>query len=405
MAWIGRLVTLAATVSIGVGCSATATPAPQPSGPPVLGVDWGRVASVERPANYEETVSPSYQAQHPILRIQGQAMMADVIGLPGGGFVAVGYVPPDWQPVAWTSATGDTWTIHSALGASDYTFPVALARGPDGTVVAVGRSGKVPVAWTTVDGLTWDRHGVEILGDDGVPERITTVAAGREGFVAGGSVGPELAERHARFWTSADGITWVPAPDDPAVFENSEVRSVAAFEDGFLAVGVAGTVQDPTGAVAWFSADGSVWKRIGDPSFDGAVAASVAVTPWGGFVAVGSTVDRKQAVAWVARDVLTWTRAPDEVSRQHGGGFAWMTDVVAIGDVVIAVGDVQGLQRGTAVSWISRDGLSWTKSIEAPVQEGAEFYAITPGGPGALAVGAFGAPDSYVPNVWVTPGR
>lgn len=82
-----------------------------------------------------------------------------------------------------------------------------------------------------------------------------------------------------------------------------------------------------------------------------------------------------------------------------------MTDVLAIGDVVVAVGDVQGLQRGTAVSWVSRDGLTWVKSLEAPVQEGAEFYAITPGGPGAFAVGAFGAPDSYVPEVWVTPGR
>ena len=41
----------------------------------------------------------------------------------------------------------------------------------------------------------------------------------------------------------------------------------------------------------------------------------------------------------------------------------------------------------------------------APVQEGAEFYAIIPGGPGALVVGAFGAPDSYVPEVWQSPAR
>jgi hypothetical protein len=63
------------------------------------------------------------------------------------------------------------------------------------------------------------------------------------------------------------------------------------------------------------------------------------------------------------------------------------------------------LQRGTAVSWVTRDGLTWVKSPEAAVQEGAEFYAITPGGPGAFAAGAFGAPDSYVPDVWITPGR
>ncbi len=82
-----------------------------------------------------------------------------------------------------------------------------------------------------------------------------------------------------------------------------------------------------------------------------------------------------------------------------------MTDVVAIGDVVIAVGDIQGLQRGTAMAWVSSDGLSWERSNRHPVQEGAEFYAVAPGGSGAIAVGAFGAPDSYVPEAWITPGR
>jgi hypothetical protein len=82
-----------------------------------------------------------------------------------------------------------------------------------------------------------------------------------------------------------------------------------------------------------------------------------------------------------------------------------MTDVVAIGDSVIAVGDFQGLQRGTATSWVSGDGLHWDRARTAPVQEQGEFYAITPGGPGAIVVGSFGAPDSYVPTVWLSPGR
>jgi hypothetical protein len=223
--------------------------------------------------------------------------------------------------------------------------------------------------------------------------------------VAGGSVGPELADRHARIWRSADGIAWEPVADDPVAFANAEVRSITTFDGGFVAVGVVGTVQEHTGALAWTSPDGASWTRIDDPAFDKGVAVSVVPAPFGGLVAVGSTVDRRTAVAWTSPDGRHWTRAPDEPSRQHSGGFAWMTDVVAIGDAVIGVGDVQGLQRGTAVSWLSDDGLTWTKSPEAPVQEGAEFYAITPGGPGAFAVGAFGIPDSYVPNVWVTPGR
>jgi hypothetical protein len=393
-----------ATLAVAIAACNSHSPTTKPSAPAVLGIDWGRAASVERPANYEETVSPSYVGKHPILRIQGQATPIDLTALPGGGFVAVGYAPPDWVPFAWTSADGDRWAIHP-MGSTEFTFPVAVATGGDGMVVAVGRSGREPVAWTTVDGVTWDRHGVAILGDDGVPERMTAVAAGPNGFIAGGSVGPELAERHARFWQSADGVTWEPAADDTAVFHDAEVRSIVPFQGGYLAVGVVGTVQDPPGSVAWISLEGSVWKRIDDTAFDGGVAVSVAVAPWGGLVAVGSTVDRRNAVVWTSADGLAWTRAPDEASRQHSGGFAWMTDVVAIGDLAIAVGDVQGLQRGTAESWISRDGRTWTMSNSAPVQEGAEFYAIIPGGPGALAVGAFGAPDSYVPEVWVTPGR
>jgi hypothetical protein len=330
--------------------------------------------------------------------------MTDVIGLPGGGFVAVGYVPPDWQPVSWTSTTGDTWTIHS-MGTSDFTFPVALASGPDGTVVAVGRSGRAPVSWTTTDGVAWKEHSVPVLGDDGAAERITTVAEGREGFVAGGSVGPELFERHARFWRSADGITWSPVADDPVAFANAEVRSVTAFGDGFVAVGIVGTVQEHTGAVGWVSPDGVAWTRIDDPAFAAGEAVSVVPAPFGGLVAVGSQIDRRMAAAWTSPDGRTWTEAPNETSRQHPGGFAWLTDVVAIGGVVIAVGDIQGLQRGTAMAWVSPDGLTWERSNRHPVQEGAEFYAIAPGGPGAFVVGAFGAPDSYVPEVWISPGR
>lgn len=403
---------LSAVLLVLAGCESV-TPRPsvpptsadapvQSRGPAALGIDWGRAYSVERPANYQETVSPSYGGTHPILRINGQAQMSDIIALPAGGFTAIGYAPPDWEPVAWTSPDAQTWTFH-AIGTTPFTFPVSLAAGHDGGVVAVGRSGAVPQAWTTTDGETWQPHSVASLGGGSIAERMNAVAAGPSGFVAGGSAGPELLDRRARFWLSADGAAWQPVADDAPAFANAEVRSIVPFGDGFVAVGEVGSVQDPTGAVAWLSSDGASWNRIDDPAFAGAIAVSVAPGPSGGLVAVGYQVDRRVAVAWTSSDGHSWTRAPDEPSREHSGGFAWMTDVVTIGDVAIAVGDVQGLQRGTAVSWVSRDGLSWQQSASAPVQQGAEFYAIAPNGSGAIAVGAFGAPDSYVPEVWLTP--
>ena len=387
------------------GAAALPSAAVSPIGPPVLGIDWARAASVEAPRNFGVDPSdPAYIGTHPILRIPGQATIADVGRLADGGFAAVGYVPPDWVPVAWTSADGETWSIHS-MGTTGFTFPVALARGTDGRLVAVGRSGRLPIAWTSTDGATWQDHGVPILGTGGVAERMTSIVAGATGYVAGGSVGPELFDRHARFWTSADGSAWQPVADDPVTFGDAEVRAITMADDGYVAVGVVGSAQDPTGAVAWTSADGRAWTRIVDPAFAGGIAVSVAPAPFGGVVAVGSDLARRNAVAWISPDGDTWTRAPDEATRQHSGGYAWMTDVTVIGDAVIAIGEYQGLQRGTAISWVSTDGLRWTRARSAPVQEQGEFYAITPGGPGAIAVGSFGAPDSFVPTIWLTPGR
>jgi hypothetical protein len=411
---LARALTLGALLAAAGGCGSTAPPTSgpststviaQPSGAPILGIDWARAASVERPVNFEvDPSSPTYTGTHPILRIPGQAMMTDVSGLPDGGFVAVGYVPPDWVPAAWTSSDGANWSIHS-MGTTDFTFPVSLAAGADGAVVAVGRSRQVPVAWTSVDGVVWLRHSVPVLEGSDIAERMTTVVASKRGYLAGGSVGPELSDRHARFWTSVEGIDWQPVPDDPVAFANSEVRGITTFDDSLVAVGVVGTAQEHSGAVAWTSPDGLTWTRVDDPSFAGGIAVAVVAAPFGGLVAVGSDLDRREAVAWTSPDGRRWTRAPSEASREHSGGFVWMTDVVAIGDAVIAIGDYQGLQRGTATSWVSRDGIRWDRARSAPVQQQGEFYAITPGGPGAIVVGSFGAPDSFVPTIWLSPRR
>jgi hypothetical protein len=389
-----------------------ASPGPvgEPSGAPVLGIDWGRAESIERPANFQETVSPTYRSVHPVLRVPGQATMADVMALPRGGYVSIGYSPPEWTPLAWTSPDGLEWRIH-LLGDTEFTFPEALASGSDGTVVAVGRSGSRPMAWTTRDGEIWQLHDVSITGTDDTPERMTTVAAGDGGFVAGGSVGPELADRHARFWTSPDGATWQRVPDDASAFADAEVRSIVSFDGGFVAVGVLGTAQQRTGSVAWISRDGAAWTRVDSPAFDGGNPASLVAAPGGGLVAVGTTVESKEAVAWTSADGHQWSRAPSEASRLYpgyaegAGGYIRMTDVAVVGDELIGVGNFQGLQYGTATSWTSSDGVHWRQAVRAPVLQQGEFYAVTAGGPGAIAVGSFGAPDAYEPRVWVSAAR
>ena len=390
-------------VSGFLACTASPSGAPESLAPPVLGIDWGRT-TVERPRNMDATEPPGTPGTHPILRIPGQANMADVVALPDGGFVAVGYMPPEWLPVSWTAADGADWKLHEIDGPA-FTFPMSIAAGPGGAVVAVGRSGTAPAAWTTDDGRSWDSKSVPVLGGAGIAERMVTVLAHEGGYLAGGSVGPELLDRHARFWTTPDGATWEPVADDPVAFADSEVRAIAPLGEGFVAVGVTGTAQAWTGGVAWTSEDGLTWTRVDHPAFAAGFAIALTPSPSGGLVAVGEDLERREAVAWTSADGRTWARAPVEDSRLHSGGFAWFSDVIAIDSRLIAIGGIQGLQRGTAMSWVSTDGLTWRRSNRAPVQEQGEFYAIAAGGAGAVAVGSFGAPDSYVPTVWRTPAR
>jgi hypothetical protein len=231
---------------------------------------------------------------------------------------------------------------------------------------------------------------------------MTAVVATNFGYLAGGSAGPELFDRHARFWTSHDGVTWEPVADDKTAFADAEVTAITTIGDRFVAVGVLGTAQHHTGGVAWTSSDGQAWTRIDDPAFDGAVPSSIIVAPFGGLLAVGSDIDRKAALAWLSADGQHWKRitAGDYGDRRN----LWMTDVAAIGDRVVAVGTSQATQRASATSWVSADGIAWEQAHTVPILEQVELLAICKGGPGAVSVGVFGGPDSAVPTILLTPG-
>src|SRR3954464_920991 len=145
-----------AGVTLAAGCDLASnessppgsTTAAGPAGPPVLGIDWARAGSVERPVNFDATMPPGDQRTHPILRVPGQAIMADVAPVTGRGLLAVGYVPPTWYAAAWASTDGTAWGMHE-LDAATFTFAVSVATAADGSAVAVGRSGPLPVAWTS----------------------------------------------------------------------------------------------------------------------------------------------------------------------------------------------------------------------------------------------------------------
>ena len=392
----------------GCGSSASPLPSTAPSlGPIRLGIDWGRSNPVERPAEAfdvpsDRPFSTGLGNSGHQLNFPGQAIMADVAAA-AGGFVAIGYVYPGWRPIAWTSPDAMTWSLRR-MEPTDFTFPTALAVGAEGRLVAVGRSGQAARAWTSADGQAWRLHDVAPRGDARLAERMLTVIATPGGFLAGGSTGPESSGREARFWTSADGATWTPVPDDPVTFANAEVRTIVAADGGYVALGWVGPAREVSGSVAWTSVDGLHWTRLDQASLIGARVAAATIAPFGGLVAVGSDLADDEALVWTSADGRSWTRAPSEPSRKHD----WktrMTDVTSVGNELVAVGNYLGYQYGTATSWVSTDGLHWEQARSAPVQEQGEMYAIVPGGPGVVAVGSFGAPDNYVPTVWLSPAR
>jgi photosystem II stability/assembly factor-like uncharacterized protein len=387
--------------------ASTSRPSPRPA---VAGLDWRAAEDVARPEDAfpSGTAAPTAPdgpgtAGHPG-HFPGQATIADVV-VARDRLVAVGYVGWEWRPVAWTSTDGDHWALVE-IGRpvpGDPAFAQAVADSPSGGLVAVGSSGHTAAAWTSVDGSAWTDHPIAVLGGPDEWERMTAVAAGPAGLVAGGSVGPELFERRARFWRSGDGVAWTPAPDDDA-FADAEVTAILPLDDGWLAAGRLGTGQRTTGSVAWRSADGQHWTRVDDPALALGHVRALAHMADGSIVAVGSEPNEIGAYAWRSvDDGRTWTLAPEDDALTHFGQKIRMTDVIPTPNGLLAIGNLVGVQYGSGLSWTSADGVHWHRSPIQPSMGQAEPEAVVSFGPGYVMVGTFGAPDNYIPRAWVSP--
>jgi hypothetical protein len=379
-----------------------------PATPPVAGLSWTKAADVGRPeaAFAEPSAEPTGPsgpgtAGHPG-HFVGQAIVDDVTAS-GGRLAAVGYVALRgiWTAIGWTSTDAEHWAL-TTIDTTPASLAVAIAAVPGvGGFVAGGRVERAPAIWTSADGTTWRREAVPTLSDGAEWERITTILPTNGGFIAGGSVGPELGDRRARFWSSVGGAGWQAIPDDPA-FAGAEVADLIAVGGHVVAIGKLGTGQRWTGSIAWVSDDGRRWRRIDSPQLAAGIGSALAPAPGGGVIAVGSDLDEREALVWRSIDGSTWQAAPRESSRLYNNEKIRMTDVTAVHGGLVAVGNYVGVQYGTASSWVSSDGLSWRRAGDYPALGQGEMLAITRAGPGLVAVGSVGAPDNYIPTIWLT---
>ena len=402
-----------ACLAVGVACG-SAVPSPgvslAPSHTPGLpGLDWSQATGVERPEGMDAappSISPvgsNGGLGHPG-HFSGQGNLFDVAAV-GDRLVAVGYTFPDFRGVTWISRDRQHWTLTALPGPEDPTIPTAIAREPDGLTIVAGRIGSRAAAWRADDPAMW----TQMDGGDAFVEppetRITAVISTDHGFIAGGWSGVITEPGHPRFWISRDERTWTRA-GDPTSGEDGRVVAIAAGPGGLVAVGTTGALGKTTGSAAWRSMDGRTWTRVDDP--DLAAGEIRSVTAGGpGYVAVGSDLGETTARVWLSADGSSWALAPDADSLTFHGLGITMSDVVAgPGGGLVAVGHfLFGSQYGQGTAWTSPDGRTWTRMPDEAAFGQGEPLAVIADGAGYVAAGTVGAPDNFIPTVWLSPSR
>jgi hypothetical protein len=256
----------------------------------------------------------------------GLAGIRDVAIGPDGRLIAVGYRGGSaagdgstQRAAVWTSADGGgSWTVIPDQDGFVGSAVNAVAVSADGHWVAVGASAteRRALTWTSPDGMRWTR----------APDLETFLEAELHDVTAGSGDGPAfLAVGGApviqgAVWISDDGVSWEPtagAGADPA-FNNSVLQAVTAGGVGYVAAGL--TVEIASfDAAFWTSTDGLRWVPATDPEgADEQPIMDVAATPDGGLVAVGFGLLERGSI-WESSDGTDWRQAPGSAELDLAG--------------------------------------------------------------------------------------
>ncbi len=199
------------------------------------------------------------------------------IGSDGDGLIALG------QERIWRSSDGLSWFEPDRTGLREVWTGrgeelVAAAISPAGIVVigqpmngydSIVAFSEDGIAWTTIDlpareePIAWDvlawRDRFVIVGRDGTPDGE---GAPSEPYIHPG-VGAPAA------WTSADGRSWIQAEVEGDPVKAGVLSQVVAGSGGLMAIGNDCGVNtqyeeiNDLGIMAWTSADGASWRKIG----------------------------------------------------------------------------------------------------------------------------------------------
>jgi hypothetical protein len=303
-----------------------------------------------------------------------------------------------------------------SAGRAGLPVEVSAIAAAGATEVAVGSANRGPALWVSPDGgSTWRRAAVALpeVGSESIGQ-LAGVAHGASGWLAvGGTATAAAAAPRPVVLGSRDGRTWT-ATGGGAAFAGPggiEAAAVAAGRAGYVIVGHA-AVGARTVAAAWYAPGLAGWRRAagvqpGALEGPGNRAMNAVTATSAGFAAVGAVGARP--AAWLSGTGRAWTLVM--LALPAGAASAALDYVAANGGVVAAVGTevtAAGQRRPFAV--VSTDaGAAWTPAELPLPADGtsatdASATALTAGGGGFTATGAYGTPGETDVVVWTLPG-
>jgi hypothetical protein len=369
---------------------ALGSPSPETSGLPSPSFS---LPPLSLPAGWSSTLAPGQISFGPLLAPSA----------PSGGRLYLAGMDDSRLMLVWWSADGHTWQKVAEPGIDkDFVPRSMVGDGGQGVFIAgeltPSAENVVPEIWHSSDGASFSRVVLEApqpeasapvaatAGSDVVllpssSAQIVAVDGRPGGFAAFGDHNisdpgrPSGVEHSLDAWYSADGSDWkhVALPDS----EDYSAIAMTAWRGGFAALALS---DEPKTCGVWLSADGATWSKAADVA---AFAASSLVPLGDRLVIVGAADDAKWGMvpaSFWSGDGRSWTesRAPVE-------GYAAMFDTATVvGDRIVAIGSShvgQAVAEGADGSspapsptialvpptfWISGDGATWMRSLEAP---------------------------------------
>jgi len=319
-------------------------------------------------------------------------------GMAAAGDVQVAVGSADGYPAIWRRQGAGSWTLVSSpaltsaltSGQDHLAALTGVTRGPNGWL-AVGVPG--PVAFTSADGVTWQPAPGNIAQDLAGLSAVE-VAAGPAGYVVAGN---PAAPGAPDVWWSPDLTSWSQAQG----VSDGQVLAVAAAAHGFVAVG-----SHDGKPAAWTTSNGRSWTTVVLPRPAGASSAVLQQIAIKGsrMVALGQATTAGGVVPFAATSVdggARWVQVP---FASPGPGTAF-TALIASSRGFTAVGQNGLTGQASPVAWTSASGTAWTRTQLSGLTGAYRITALVPAGPAATAIGSIATQQGQGAFIVGVPSR